>query len=136
MIVRSWTDYPVLNIPTMKGQATTCRAVFLHRQGEIRDRTFEDQSFHASGVSLIASAAVHRNTVYLDRAVQQLDLRTSRFLTTSSHASRRSAGSASGPVALPCCPSPGPIQSSGLYAMLTPRSCASGLAYDFSQIVW
>ncbi len=48
------------------------RAVFFHRQGEIRDRTFENQSFRASGLSLITAAIVHWNTVYLDRAVQQL----------------------------------------------------------------
>ena len=48
------------------------RAVFFHRQGEIRDRTFENQSFRASGLSLITAAIVHWNTVYLDRAVRQL----------------------------------------------------------------
>jgi hypothetical protein len=39
---------------------------------EIRDRTFENQSFRASGLSLITAAIVHWNTVYLDRAVKQL----------------------------------------------------------------
>jgi hypothetical protein len=34
--------------------------------------TFENQSFRASGLSLIAAAIVHWNTVYLDRAVRQL----------------------------------------------------------------
>jgi hypothetical protein len=46
--------------------------VFFHRQGEIRDRTFENQSFRASGLSLITAAIVHWNTVYLERAVQHL----------------------------------------------------------------
>jgi hypothetical protein len=46
--------------------------VFFHRQGEIRDRTFENQSFRASGLSLITAAIVHWNTVYLHRAMQQL----------------------------------------------------------------
>jgi hypothetical protein len=57
-----------------KGEASNSlrRAVFFHRQGEIRDRTFENQSFRASGLSLITAATVHRNTVYLDRAVQHL----------------------------------------------------------------
>ena len=57
-----------------KGEASNAlrRAVFFHRQGEIRDRTFENQSFRASGLSLITAAIVHWNTVYLDRAVQQL----------------------------------------------------------------
>jgi hypothetical protein len=44
--------------------------VFFHRQGEIRDRTFENQGFRASGLSLITAAIVHWNTVYLHRAVQ------------------------------------------------------------------
>src|SRR5437868_8656464 len=44
-------------------------------QGETRDRTFENQSFQASGLSLIAAAIVHWNTVYLDRAVQHLRAR-------------------------------------------------------------
>jgi hypothetical protein len=56
-----------------KGEASNSlrRAVFFHRQGEIRDRTFENQSFRASGLSLITAAIVYWNTVYLDRAVQQ-----------------------------------------------------------------
>ena len=57
-----------------KGEASNAlrRAVFFHRQGEIRDRTFENQSFRASGLSLITAAIVHWNTVYLDRAIQHL----------------------------------------------------------------
>ena len=57
-----------------KGEASNSlrRAVFFHRQGEIRDRTFENQSFRASGLSLITAAIVHWNTVYLDRSVRQL----------------------------------------------------------------
>ena len=57
-----------------KGEASNSlrRAIFFHRQGEIRDRTFENQSFRASGLSLITTAIVHWNTVYLDRAVRQL----------------------------------------------------------------
>jgi TnpA family transposase len=57
-----------------KGEASNSlrRAVFFHRLGEIRDRTFENQSFRASGLSLITAAIVHWNTVYLDRAVRQL----------------------------------------------------------------
>ena len=37
----------------LKGEASNSlrRAVFFHRQGEIRDRTFENQSFRASGLS-------------------------------------------------------------------------------------
>ncbi len=57
-----------------KGEASNAlrRAIFFHRQGEIRDRTFENQSFRASGLSVLTAAIVHWNTVYLDRAVQHL----------------------------------------------------------------
>lgn len=57
-----------------KGEASNSlrRAIFFHRQGEIRDRTFENQSFRASGLSLVTAAIVHWNTVYIDRAVQSL----------------------------------------------------------------
>ncbi|WP_349362228.1 Tn3 family transposase [Methylocystis sp. JR02] len=57
-----------------KGEASNSlrRAIFFHRQGEIRDQTFENQSFRASGLSLVTAAIVHWNTVYLDRAVQHL----------------------------------------------------------------
>jgi TnpA family transposase len=41
--------------------------VFCHRQGEIRGRTFENQSFRASGLSLITTAIVHWNTVFSPR---------------------------------------------------------------------
>jgi TnpA family transposase len=37
------------------------RAAFFHRQGEIRDRTFENQSFRASGLNLITAATELRS---------------------------------------------------------------------------
>jgi hypothetical protein len=57
-----------------KGEASNAlrRAVFFHRQGEFRDRTFENQSFRASGLSLVTAAIVHCNTIYLDLAVGRL----------------------------------------------------------------
>ena len=74
-----------------KGEASNSvrRAVFFHRQGEIRDRTSENQSFRASGLSLITAAIVHWNTVYLDRAVRQL-----AFLPMAIFAARDRLGSA------------------------------------------
>jgi hypothetical protein len=53
-----------------KGEASNAlrRAVFFHRQGESRDRTFENQGFRASGLSIITAAIVHWNTVYLHPA--------------------------------------------------------------------
>lgn len=60
-----------------KGDASNSlrRALFFHRQGEFRDRTFENQSFRASGLPLATAAIVHWNTVYLDLAVQHLHTR-------------------------------------------------------------
>ena len=81
-----------------KGEASNAlrRAVFFHRQGEIRDRTFENQSFRASGLSLITAAIVHWNTVYLDRAVRQLRAQGARSSRRSSGPRRtRSDGSTS-----------------------------------------
>ena len=72
------------------------RAVFFHRQGEIRDRTFENQSFHASGLSPITAAIVHWNTVYLDWAVRQLRAQGTPIPTICWRTSHRSDGSTLG----------------------------------------
>jgi len=48
------------------------RAVFFHRLGEVRDRSFEDQSIRASGLNLAVAAIVLWNTVYLENAVNLL----------------------------------------------------------------
>ena len=57
-----------------KGEAKNAlaRAVFLNRLGEIRDRSFENQRYRASGLNLVVAAIVLWNTVYLERAVQSL----------------------------------------------------------------
>ena len=51
---------------------TLSRAIFLHRLGEVRDRSFEDQSLRASGLNLAVAAIVLWNTVYLENAVNLL----------------------------------------------------------------
>jgi len=48
------------------------RAVFLNRLGEVRDRSFENQCYRASGLNLVVAAIVLWNAVYLERAVQAL----------------------------------------------------------------
>ncbi|MCP2010717.1 Tn3 family transposase [Duganella violaceipulchra] len=55
-----------------KGEARNAlaRAVFIHRLGEIRDRSFEQQRYRASGLNLVTAAIVLWNTVYLERATQ------------------------------------------------------------------
>ena len=57
-----------------KGEARNAlaRAVFIHRLGEIRDRSFEQQRYRASGLNLVTGAIVLWNTVYLEQATQAL----------------------------------------------------------------
>ena len=57
-----------------KGEAknSLARAVFLNRLGEIRDRSFENQRYRASGLNLVVAAIILWNTVYLGRAIQVL----------------------------------------------------------------
>ena len=73
-----WISDPALrrraNAGLNKGEAHHAlkRAVFFHRLGEIRDRTFENQSYRASGLNLAVAAIILWNTVYLGRAVDEL----------------------------------------------------------------
>jgi Tn3 transposase DDE domain len=46
--------------------------MFVHRHGEIRDRTFENQRYRASGLNLAIAAIILWNTIYLDHAVAEL----------------------------------------------------------------
>ena len=48
------------------------RAVFFNRLGEIRDRSYENQRYRASGLILLVAAIILWNTVYLQRAVDHL----------------------------------------------------------------
>ena len=63
-----------MQIGLNKGEAKNAlaRAVFLNRLGEIRDRSFENQRYRASGLNLVVAAIILWNTVYLERAVQAL----------------------------------------------------------------
>jgi TnpA family transposase len=57
-----------------KGEARNAlaRAVFFNRLGEIRDRSFEQQRYRASGLNLVTAAIVLSNTAYLERATNAL----------------------------------------------------------------
>jgi hypothetical protein len=57
-----------------KGEARNAlaRTVFFHRLGEIRDRSYENQRYRASGLNLVIAAITLWNTVYLERAVTAL----------------------------------------------------------------
>jgi TnpA family transposase len=73
-----WISDPALrrrtNAGLNKGEAHHAlkRAVFFHRLGEIRDRTFENQRYRASGLNLAVAAIILWNTVYLGLAVDEL----------------------------------------------------------------
>lgn len=70
--------YPALrrrtNAGLNKGEARNAlaRAVFLHRLGEIRDRSYENPRYRASGLNLVMAAITLWNTVYLEPAVSVL----------------------------------------------------------------
>jgi TnpA family transposase len=78
-----------------KGEASNSlrRAVFFHRQGEIRDRTFENQSFRASGLSLVTAASSTGTPSISTAPCSSSGPRASPFLMTWWRMSPRSAGS-------------------------------------------
>jgi TnpA family transposase len=45
---------------------------FFNRQGDLRERSFENQRYRASGLNLIVAAIILWNTVYLECAVGAL----------------------------------------------------------------
>jgi TnpA family transposase len=57
-----------------KGEAKNAlaKAVFFNRLGEMRDRSFENQRYRASGLNLVVAAIIPWNTVYLERAIRCL----------------------------------------------------------------
>ncbi len=73
-----WINDPVLRTTTgqelNKGESrnSMARAVFLHRLGEIRDRTYENQQHRISGLNLVVTAIILWNTRYLQHAVTAL----------------------------------------------------------------
>ncbi|HEY0755252.1 MAG TPA: Tn3 family transposase [Ktedonobacteraceae bacterium] len=73
-----WLQSPALRrrveVGLNKGEARNAlaRAVCHYQIGEIRDRSYEDQQYRASGLTLVTAAIVLWNTVYLEAAVKQL----------------------------------------------------------------
>ncbi len=57
-----------------KGEAKNAlaRSIFFNRLGEMRDRSFENQRYRASGLNLVIAAVILWNTVYLERAILAL----------------------------------------------------------------
>jgi hypothetical protein len=46
----------------------------MHRLGEVRDRTLENQNYRANGLNLVVAAIILWNTVYIEQAVKALRL--------------------------------------------------------------
>jgi TnpA family transposase len=78
LFILDWISDPELRRTTghelNKGEArnSLARAVFIHRLGEIRDRTYENQQHRASGLNLLVTAIILWNTRYLQQAVAEL----------------------------------------------------------------
>jgi TnpA family transposase len=63
-----------VNAGLNKGESrnSLARAVFFNRLGEIRDNSFEQQCYRASGLNLVTAAIILWNTIYIEQAVQAL----------------------------------------------------------------
>ncbi len=78
LFILEWLRDPSLrrrvNDGLNKGEARNAlaRAVFFYRLGELRDRSFENQRYRASGLNLVVAAIILWNTLYLERAVESL----------------------------------------------------------------
>jgi TnpA family transposase len=76
--ILTWIQDPAfrkrVQIGLNKGESasTLKRAVAFKRLGEIRDRSYEDQSHRASGIQLVVTAIILWNTVYIAQAVETL----------------------------------------------------------------
>ncbi len=57
-----------------KGEARNnlARAVFFNRLGEVRDKSFENQSYRVSGLNLVVAAIILWNTVHLEEAITKV----------------------------------------------------------------
>jgi TnpA family transposase len=70
-----------VNAGLNKGESRNAlaRAVFFNRLGEIRDRSYEQQSYRASGLALLTGAIILWNTVYIEKTVQAMKERSEKF---------------------------------------------------------
>ncbi len=74
----NWIKDPALrcgvHVGLNKGEAkhSLTRGVHFNRLGEIRDKSFENQLYRASGLNLVVGAITLWNTVYIGKAVEHL----------------------------------------------------------------
>jgi TnpA family transposase len=75
IFILDWMKSPMLRgrvqVGLNKGEARNAlaRAIFFNRIGEVRDRSFENQCYRASGLNLVVAAIILWNSVYLEKAV-------------------------------------------------------------------
>ena len=78
LFTMDWLESPELRrrcqVGLNKGESQhkLAHAIYVHQQGRITDRTFENQNYRASGLNLVIAAIVYWNTVYMQRAVTHL----------------------------------------------------------------
>jgi len=74
----NWITDPILrkrvNSGLNKGESKNAlnRAVHFNRHGEVRDRTFENQLYKASGLNLVTNAITLWNSIYIEKALKEL----------------------------------------------------------------
>ena len=78
LFLLEWMQKPELRARVQaglnKGEARNdlARAVFFNRLGEVRDRSFESQSYRVSGLNLVVAAIIVWNTVHLEEAIAEV----------------------------------------------------------------
>ena len=89
-----------------KGEArnSLARAVFFNRLGELRDRSFENQRHRASGLNLVVAAITLWNTVYIERATEQMAKYGSSIPPCSSMSPRLAGNTSISPAITPGTP--------------------------------
>lgn len=75
LFILDWMQDPKLRRRTLIGlnkgeqRNSLAQALFFHRLGEVRDRTWEDQINRASGLTLLTAIIATWNTIYLEKAL-------------------------------------------------------------------
>ncbi|UYM15959.1 Tn3 family transposase [Endozoicomonas euniceicola] len=81
LFILEWMQKPELRARVQaglnKGEARNnlARAVFFNRLGEIRDKSFENQSYRVSGLNLVVAAIILWNTIHLEEAIAEVKKR-------------------------------------------------------------
>ncbi|MFK0573406.1 Tn3 family transposase [Endozoicomonas sp.] len=83
LFLLEWMQKPELRARVQaglnKGEARNdlARTVFFNRLGEVRDKSFENQSYRVSGLNLVVAAIILWNTIHLEEAIADVKKRRS-----------------------------------------------------------